>query len=89
MAYLQQVYKGLTLMRVRVDVLGRRVVVSSNVTGFSKLSSLLTYPSNARPSGRAFPALRRMGATQREPTPSTLTLAAEKSLTRPLPLREI
>jgi hypothetical protein len=24
-----------------------------------------------------------------EPTPSTLTLVAEKSLTRPLPLREI
>jgi hypothetical protein len=28
-------------------------------------------------------------ATQGEPTPSTLTLVAEKSLTRPLPLREI
>jgi hypothetical protein len=28
-------------------------------------------------------------ATRGEPTPSTLTLEAEKSLSRPLPLREI
>jgi hypothetical protein len=40
--------------------------------------------------GRGKPeVVERVYSTRGEPTPSTLTLVAEKSLTRPLPLREI
>jgi hypothetical protein len=48
-------------MRVGVDFLREdECEECKSIMTFSKLSSLLTYSVNARPPGRAFPALRRM-----------------------------